>query len=82
MTRHGFDADSIDAMKDAFKRLFRGNGSTSDQLDMLRAEYCWRRAEVCWRWVEEAPLPPPSLVPPSPKTTGLPAINKKNWVIG
>jgi UDP-N-acetylglucosamine acyltransferase len=39
MTRHGFDADSIDAMKDAFKRLFRSNGSTSDQLDMLRAEY-------------------------------------------
>ena len=39
LTRRGFDAESIDAMKDAFKRLFRGNGSTSDQLDMLRAEY-------------------------------------------
>lgn len=39
LNRRGFDSESIDAMKDAFKRLFRGNDSTAVQLDMLRGEY-------------------------------------------
>ena len=39
LTRRGFDSESIDAMKDAFKRLFRGNGNASSQVDMLRDEY-------------------------------------------
>ncbi len=39
LARRGFGDDHIDAIKDAFRRVFRSNGSTSEQLAQLRAEY-------------------------------------------
>jgi UDP-N-acetylglucosamine acyltransferase len=40
MIRRGFAPDHIDAVKDAFKRLYRDNGSAmADKLDDLRREY-------------------------------------------
>lgn len=41
MTRRGFRPEHIDAVKDAFKRLYRDNGHTmSDKIETLRHEYC------------------------------------------
>ncbi|MDG2424028.1 MAG: acyl-ACP--UDP-N-acetylglucosamine O-acyltransferase [Phycisphaerales bacterium] len=39
LSRLGFPSDHMDAMKDAFRRLFRDNGSTADCLVSLRQEF-------------------------------------------
>ena len=39
LSRRGFSAEDIDAMKDAFKRIFRGNSNVSGHVEDLRAEY-------------------------------------------
>ncbi|MEE2719321.1 MAG: acyl-ACP--UDP-N-acetylglucosamine O-acyltransferase [Planctomycetota bacterium] len=39
LARRGFGDEHIDAIKDAFRRIFRSSGSTSEQLGQLRAEY-------------------------------------------
>lgn len=39
LSRRNFDESHIEAIKDAFRRLFRNNGSTSEQIPLLQAEY-------------------------------------------
>jgi acyl-[acyl carrier protein]--UDP-N-acetylglucosamine O-acyltransferase len=40
MTRRGYSPEHIDAVKDAFKRLYRDNGAPmSEKLEQLRREY-------------------------------------------
>jgi len=39
LSRRGYEESHVDAIKDAFRRNFRSNGSTSEQLGLLRAEY-------------------------------------------
>ena len=39
LARRGFDDAHIDSIKDAFRRIFRNSGSTSEQLEQLRCEY-------------------------------------------
>lgn len=39
LVRRGFDEQHIDAVKEAFRRLFRNNGSSSEHIPNLRKEY-------------------------------------------
>ncbi|MAB83411.1 MAG: acyl-[acyl-carrier-protein]--UDP-N-acetylglucosamine O-acyltransferase [Phycisphaerae bacterium] len=39
LVRRGFSESDVEAIKDAFRRLFRNNGSTSEQIGLLRSEH-------------------------------------------